>query len=478
MKRARSRWKKRCPSFRASQTIVVGDQMQLPPTSFFATKQEDEEGISFAEETGEVVQYDLEADSFLNHAARNLPSRMLGWHYRSRSESLISFSNGAFYQGRLLTVPDENSVGRSLPELIVSSAEDGRKYAAELSRRPIGFHCLQHGVYDQRRNRPEAEYIAELVRGLLLSESHPTVGIIAFSEVQQAEIQAALERLADDDRPFRECLEVELEREEDGQFAGLLVKNLENIQGDERDVVILSVCYGPDPQGRMRMNFGPINQSGGERRLNVAFSRAKHHMSLVTSIRSTAITNEYNVGANCLKNYLAYAEASSRGDTATVERILRSLAPVQESGHAEEAEQDPVVDQLADALEQRGYVVHHSIGQSHFRCDLAVLRPGEAQYRLGILVDTSRWYAQTDLLEREVMKPGLLKAFGWTITVVLTKDWWTGRDQLMTRLVALIEQESPQSGLMPETPGRTTPGGGPVEQEGGGEDSAAHSEGD
>ena len=108
-----------------------------------------------------------------------------------------------------------------------------------------------------------------------------SIGIIAFSEAQQSEIEQALQRLAHDDDEFRARLDAEVEREQDGQFVGLLVKNLENIQGDERDVIILSVCYGPGPTGKMLMNFGPINQSGGERRLNVAFSRAKTHMALV-----------------------------------------------------------------------------------------------------------------------------------------------------------------------------------------------------
>ncbi|MDZ4689476.1 MAG: AAA domain-containing protein [Planctomycetaceae bacterium] len=410
--------------FRAAQAIVVGDQMQLPPTDFFSAKRnDDEEGVSFTE-SGKLIQYDLESDSFLNHSARNLPSRMLGWHYRSRSESLISFSNAAFYQGRLLTVPEESIATGVLPEVLVASATDGMANAAAVFARAISFHLVERGVYDQRRNRPEAEYIAELVRGFLRAERPPTLGIIAFSEAQQDEIQSALDRLADEDRALRERMEAELEREEGGQFAGLLVKNLENIQGDERDVVILSVCYGPDQHGRMRMNFGPINQSGGEKRLNVAFSRAKRHMVIVSSIRSTAITNDYNVGANCLKSYLAYAEACSRGDRPTVRRILRTLTAARDAEPAGDAARDVIAGQIAAALRERGYLVDPSIGQSHFRCDLAVRRPDEARYRLGILLDTAEWYAQTDLLERELMKPKLLASFGWTVVVVLAKEWW------------------------------------------------------
>ena len=138
---------------------------------------------------------------------------------------------------------------------------------------------MQHGIYDKRRNRAEADYIAQLVRELLRRECGRSIGIVAFSEAQQDEIEGALQRLAQDDADFRDRLDAEWEREIDGQFVGLLVKNLENIQGDERDIVILSVCYGYGPNGKMLMNFGPINKSGGERRLNVAFSRAKHHMA-------------------------------------------------------------------------------------------------------------------------------------------------------------------------------------------------------
>ena len=185
---------------------------------------------------------------------------------------------------------------------------------------------MQHGVYDKRRNRAEADYIAQLVRELLRRECGRSIGIVAFSEAQQDEIEAALQRLAQDDAEFRDRLDAEWEREIDGQFVGLLVKNLENIQGDERDIIILSVCYGYGPNGKMLMNFGPINKSGGERRLNVAFSRAKHHMAIVSSIQFADITNDYNDGANCLKNYLRYAEAVSTGNREAAHRVLHGMS--------------------------------------------------------------------------------------------------------------------------------------------------------
>lgn len=428
--------------FRARQAIVVGDEMQLPPTDFFSARGDREEADRLlVEESDEVVAYDLDSGSFLNHAVRNLSSRMLGWHYRSRSESLISFSNRAFYQGRLLTVPEERLAAAEQGELWARSAEDAERFVDPLLERPISFHYLEQGLYENRRNRPEADYIARLVRELLRREGRQSLGVIAFSEAQQDEISGALARLAADDADFRRRLEAEYEREVDGQFQGLLVKNLENIQGDERDVVIQSVCYGRGPNGKMLMNFGPINKSGGEKRLNVAFSRAKHHMVLVSSITSADITNDYNDGAACLKNYLRYAAALSSGDVATANRVLADLSVWRGDEKADEPDDDAVAAQLTRALEARGWHVDRRVGQSHFRCDLAVRRPAELAYRLGVLIDGENYYRQHDLLERELMRPKLLEAFGWQIAHVLTKEWYEDRDRVLSRLEQRLEKK-------------------------------------
>ncbi len=424
--------------FRSRQTIVVGDEMQLPPTNFFSAKRVEDEDELLIEEAGELIQYDLDSDSLLNHAAKNLPATMLGWHYRSRSESLISFSNWAFYDGRLLTVPEERLAASRGGPLTFSCAADAESGAAGLLDRSVSFHFLQHGVYDKRSNRTEAEYIAHLVRSLLTGDCGLSIGIVAFSEAQQGEIESALERLAQEDSAFGPRLDAEREREVDGQFVGLLVKNLENIQGDERDVIVLSICYGYGPSGRMLMNFGPINKSGGEKRLNVAFSRAKHHMAVVSSIRSSDITNDYNDGANCLKNYLRYAEAVSSGDIASAQRVLRGMSRWQDGPNDGEEPADPVVEQIAAALADCGLHVDRSIGQSHFRCDLAVCRPGDEGYRLGILVDTASYYEQPDILERDMMRPKLLRDFGWTTAFVLAKDWYEDRQRVLDRLLRLV----------------------------------------
>ena len=426
--------------FRAPQAIVVGDEMQLPPTDFFSARQNaDEDEEMLIEEGGELIPYDLASNSFLNHAAKNLPSTMLGWHYRSRSESLISFSNWAFYDGRLLTVPEERLPASGQRPLVATQAADAEQGAEELLSRSISFHRMEHAVYDKRRNRAEAEYIAQLVRELLSRECGRSIGIVAFSEAQQDEIEGALRRLTQDDTAFRDRLDAEWEREIDGQFVGLLVKNLENIQGDERDIIILSVCYGPGPQGRMLMNFGPINKSGGERRLNVAFSRAKQHMAIVSSIQSSDITNDFNDGANCLKNYLRYAEAVSCGDRDVSHRVLRGMSRWSATtDEVDESSENPVTEQLAAALTERGYVVDRAVGQSHFRCDLAVRREGELAYRLAVLLDGDGYYDQSDLLERDLMRPKLLRDFGWKLAFVLAKDWYDDQAVVLTRLEQLL----------------------------------------
>jgi predicted DNA-binding WGR domain protein len=427
--------------FRGKQVIVVGDEMQLPPTDFFSAKRSAEEECEVeVEESDEEFQYELASDSFLSHAAKNLPATMLGWHYRSRSESLISFSNWAFYDGRLLTVPESRRMGRMEAIADRHSPDSSDSPADLLLSRPVSFHLLPGGAYDKRRNRAEADTIARLVAELLKRKEGLSIGVIAFSEGQQNEIEMALNRLASEDDEFRALLDEEWQREEDGQFVGLLVKNLENIQGDERDVIILSICYGRGPNGKMLMNFGPINKSGGEKRLNVAFSRAKRHMAVVSTIRYSEITNEYNEGANCLRNYLRYAEAMSSGDAATAQRVLGGVSRWKEQfSHAPAEDEDAVTLQLAACLQQRGFVVDQGVGQSHFRVDLAVRLPADSTYRLGILVDTPIQYEQAEPLERDVMRPRLLRAFGWQIESVLAKDWYENRDQELARIINILE---------------------------------------
>ena len=419
--------------YRARQTIVVGDEMQLPPTQFFAAAPGDDATLLIEEEEGEVIEFALDADSFLTQSARNLSSTLLGWHYRSRFEALIGFSNAAFYQGRLRTIPDRRLREREFEPLVLETPDAAAERAAPILERSVSFYHLPNAEYVHRRNPDEARTIAELVRQLLMQDTGKSLGIVAFSEAQQGEIERALATLAADDREFRARLDAEEEREEDGQFVGLFVKNLENVQGDERDIVLLSVCYGYDERRKMRMNFGPINKNGGEKRLNVIFSRAKERMVVVSSIRGSDITNDYNDGARCLRNYLFYAEAVSTGEWEEAARVLGEMT-LDRADDDRAGATDTVVDSVAAALTERGWEVERDVGQSSFRCDLGVRKEGEPEFRLAVIVDTDRHWANRDRLESFYLRPQVLRAFGWNVAFVLARDWYADRDGAIERL--------------------------------------------
>src|SRR5262245_564037 len=184
--------------YRSHQVIVVGDEMQLPPTTFFTSARGEDESV-VVEEEGERVEVDLDSDSFLTQSARNLPSTLLAWHYRSRYESLISFSNAAYYSGNLFTIPDRQRAMDDQPELIVTACEQGGANVEALLARSISFHFMKNGVYEDRRNPNEAAYVAQMVRGLLQRGTGLSIGLVAFSEAQQGEIENALSRLAEED---------------------------------------------------------------------------------------------------------------------------------------------------------------------------------------------------------------------------------------------------------------------------------------
>jgi hypothetical protein len=406
--------------YRAPKTIVVGDRQQLPPTDFFSSRTEPGEDDEAAGEESE-GGFELDSDSFLTQSTANLPSTMLSWHYRSRSESLISFSNASFYQGRLLTIPD-CAAPRAHPPIQVQVPDQGDAHAERVLDRPISFHHLPSSPYEERRNPGEAAYIARLLRGLLRQERRLSIGVVAFSMAQQGEIERALEGLAAADPDFAQRLEAEYTREEDDQYCGLFVKNLENVQGDERDIIIVSICYGPGPDGKMLMNFGPINKSGGERRLNVVFSRARRHMVVVSSILHTAITNQYNDGASCLRRYLEFSAAASIGDLQASGRVLEACCPDLARLRQRAESRQASVAALAGALQARGFEVALGVGASHFRCDLAVRRRGEQSFRLGVLLDDDPSYRSAHALERWVDRPALLRQAGWQVALVLGKD--------------------------------------------------------
>ncbi|MBX2980107.1 MAG: WGR domain-containing protein [Flavobacteriales bacterium] len=427
--------------FRTAQTIIVGDEMQMPPTNFFNTTSGDVDEEEDA--TEERIGIALDADSLLSQGVRKLPGVMLGWHYRSRHESLISFSNAAFYGRDLLTIPDQQLLQAQQTPISVADAAEAVQHASALSDRPISFHHVRNGVYHERRNSQEARYIALLIQQML--GQGRSIGVVAFSIEQQSAIEEALQELAAADKAFEARLEEEYQRVEDDQFVGLFIKNLENVQGDERDVIIMSVCYAPNANGRMLMNFGPINRRGGEKRLNVIFSRAKRHMAVVSSITANDIKNEHNEGANYLRRFLQYAERLSAGEQDGASTVLDSLS-LRGAEHSSD-QVAAVTVRIAERLQSQGHHVDRNVGSSYFRCDLAVRASDGKGYRLGILIDSDVHYRNDDVLEQYCQRPALLRAFGWEVISILAKDWFNDPDQLMARVERVLagkEEAAPE----------------------------------
>ncbi len=300
---------------------------------------------------------------------------------------------------------------------------DAPALAERLLKRPVSFHHVPKGTFRGQQNEAEAKYVAEVVRALIKANTGKSLGVVAFSQTQASAIESALEAWAKKDPEFAARLEAEKEREQDGQFIGLFVKNLENVQGDERDIIIISVAYAPDCKGKMRMNFGPINQAGGEKRLNVIFSRAKHNMVVVSSITADQITNDYNPGPDALKQYLRYAAAVSVGDEHGIHACLVRLCQ-RKSGPRDNHDSVDAVAARIEAQERgKGLRCASHLGHSDLRIDVAVWSPDDDHFQRAILVDNDAHYAIKDVIERYVTRPAILRAFGWEVEQVLGKDY-------------------------------------------------------
>jgi len=376
---------------RGKALIVVGDPKQMPPTSFFETTQTDDD---------EAEVDDME--SILDDCITlSFPSRYLEWHYRSKHESLIAFSNQQYYDSRLYTFP---------------SVDDRTS--------KVTLHHVE-GTYDMgrtRSNRAEAEAIvAEIVRRLQLpDEEQRSIGVVAFSKSQQNLIEDVLgEELAK---------HPELESKALDGDEPIFVKNLENVQGDERDVILFSIGYGPDKSGRVSMNFGPLNNKGGERRLNVAVSRACYEMMVFTTMRPEQIDLRRSKakGVEGLKAFLEYAD---RGRLAATQQQLTA------------ATQNDIVDDIADALRLEGYEVDTHVGRSNFKIDLAVAQPDATDcYLMGILTDGPAYYNTKTVRDREVCQPSVLNLLGWNIMRVWAVDWFQNRENVLQRILQNLRQ--------------------------------------
>jgi very-short-patch-repair endonuclease len=378
---------------RGDQVIIAGDSKQLPPTSFFQTDTEAAEG----------VQEDLE--SILDEATTVLPEKRLLWHYRSRTSELIEFSNLKYYNGALQTFPDNESD----------------------ERMGVEFEFVEDGVYDRggsSTNRPEADRVLEFVRDHIENRSSKSLGVIAFSSAQARAIREVVEQARESDPALDAFVSA------DDALEGFFVKSLENVQGDERDALIFSVGYGPDRSGKTTMNFGPLNQTGGERRLNVAVTRAKELVQVVSSIHPGDIdlsrTNAR--GVEDFKHYLAYAK---RG-----ERALAREDTEPETLYFDSEFEEAVY----TALERRGHDIVTQVESSGYSIDLAIKhpdRPGE--YLLGIECDGAAYHSSKTARDRDRTRQMVLEDLGWRIHRIWSPDWTSNRGRELKRIETKVQ---------------------------------------
>jgi len=374
---------------RGKAAIVVGDPRQLPPTTFFQTNYVDEENLE-SEDMESVLDDCL---------AVNMPQRHLTWHYRSKHESLIAFSNVMYYENRLCTFPSPDSLNSK-----------------------VRFEFVEEGIYDRgfsKKNKAEGDaLVKEVLRRLTdpkLQKS--SIGIVTFSNVQKDYIERKL---------AAEIAEKRLEREAYDREEPLFVKNLENVQGDERDVILFSVCYGPDKLGRISLNFGPLNQAGGWRRLNVAVSRAREEMVIFSSMTGAMIdlskTNSKGVAG--LKAFLDFAEKGRTNLAISSTDLTR-----QKTG---------IGKYIAKELSAYGYECRYDVGASGFKIDVAVVDPKNRQrFILAIMCDTPNRFSIKD---RNVLQLQTLKRNNWNVMRVYAVNYYNNPKREIKKIKDVLDK--------------------------------------
>lgn len=393
---------------RARQVVVVGDQKQLPPTSFFDRLVADGEE---AEELDEEAEYLLggaatlgELESILSLCeARGLPSRMLQWHYRSRDPSLIRVSNREFYRDELILPP--------------SPLQEDPAYGLVFTK--------VDGVYDRggkRDNRKEGEAIVARVAEHARATPDMSLGIVTFSSAQKNTITELLELARRTDMALDSFLR-------EGQAEDVFIKNIENVQGDERDVILVSVGYGPtSPGGRLAsMSFGPVNAEGGERRLNVLFTRARIRCEVFASFDpgDIDISRTAREGPRILKRYLDYAKSGTLDDT-----VLTGELP-----------DTPFEEDVADVIRSFGFLADPQVGCAGFRIDIGVRHPDHpGTYLLAVECDGSTYHSALWARERDRLRQDVLEHLGWRFLRIWSTDWFYDRRAQIERLRhALVE---------------------------------------
>lgn len=389
---------------RAKQVIVVGDPKQLPPTNFF------NRGSSEDDEIDDQLVSIRDLESILDSAiAVGIPSMYLKWHYRSRNEGLIAFSNYYYYDNNLSTFPSPNA------------KSNGVRYVRCNGQYDRGHSCT---------NRVEAQKVVdEVVRRLKDDElCKKSIGVITFNLAQQR----LIENLLDEARLKYPEIESFFSSESDEP---IFVKNLENVQGDERDIILFSICYATDINGVMTMNFGPLNKEGGERRLNVAITRAKEEVIVFSSLGSTQIdlSKTRAKGVAQLKAYLEYAE---HGIQTLYSSISSALTHEYDSIFEEE---------VVKFIEANGYVTHTQVGCSGYRIDIGIVG-NSGRHVLGIECDGASYHSAATARDRDKLRQLVLESLGWKLYRIWSTEWWRDRkhaeEKLLQRIREAIDEDS------------------------------------
>jgi superfamily I DNA and/or RNA helicase/very-short-patch-repair endonuclease len=363
---------------RSKQLVVVGDPKQLPPTSFFDKTVESEEEDATAIE---------QSESILDVSFPMFKARRLRWHYRSRHESLIAFSNQEFYDNNLVVFPSPFN----------KSNEFG-----------IKFTHVKTGFFNNQCNIEEAKVIAEAVRNHFLQRPKESLGVVAMNAKQREQIERCVEELTKDDTLFRNALAENSHSEEP-----LFLKNLENVQGDERDVIYISFTYGPSHAGasQMAQRFGPINSAAGGRRLNVLFTRSKKRMHVFSSMTEGHIvaTETSSPGVQALKSFLSYAQTGK-------------LQQIQHTGKAPDSDFEISV---MNALKLEGFNSVPQVGVAGYFIDLAVQDPGQpGSYLMGVECDGATYHSAKSARDRDRLRQSVLEGLGWNIKRIWSTDWF------------------------------------------------------
>lgn len=370
---------------RGKQVIIAGDSKQLPPTNFFsASTSSDDDFDTDDDEYDDTGAY----ESILDEAGL-LPERTLLWHYRSRNEQLIAFSNAKIYKNNLITFPAN----------IDKVADNGVEYI-----------FVRNGFYDRggkKGNVNEARKVAETVFEHFRKYPKRSLGVIAFGEVQQMAIDTAIREM----RLKNQSFESFFKEDSDEPF---FIKNLENVQGDERDTIIFSIGYAKDAAGVFRMNFGPLSKSGGERRLNVAITRAKYNVKLIGSIMPTDIDID-KISSDGPKLLRAYINFAING----TESLVREITEFDVTEH-----DSPFEEAVYNFLDRKGYKVATQVGCSGYKIDMAVKHPTiSGVYVLGIECDGAAYHSARTARERDRLRQEVLENMGWKIYRIWSTDW-------------------------------------------------------